>query len=134
MADTISKQKRSEVMRKIKSTNTKMEVLFNKQLSKLGYKYKKNVADLIGKPDIVFAKKKLVIFLDSCFWHGCKIHCRMPQQNRPYWVKKIQRNRLRDRQVNFIYKTMGWKVFRIWEHEIKKTPDKALLKIQEVWG
>jgi DNA mismatch endonuclease (patch repair protein) len=119
MADTVSKSKRSKIMGKIKSTNTKMEVLFNKRLAQSGLRYKRNVAKLFGKPDFVFTQKRLVIFLDSCFWHGCKKHCRIPATRKDYWAKKIERNFVRDKEVNRYYKKLDWKVIRIWEHNLK---------------
>lgn len=96
-----------------------MEVLFNKELAKSGLRYKRNEAKLFGKPDIVFTQKKLVIFLDSCFWHGCKKHCRIPATRKDYWTKKIERNIVRDKEVNRYYKKLDWKVIRIWEHNLK---------------
>src|SRR5205823_2070513 len=112
MTDTVSRKKRSEIMSKIKSSNSIMEELFCKELKKMGYKFKRNLKTLPGKPDIVFKKKKLVIFLDSCFWHGCKKHCRMPSSKRNYWIMKISRNIKRDKEVNKIYKKNAWKVVR----------------------
>ncbi len=119
MADVFTKKKRSEIMGKIKSTDTKLEVLFQKALTGAGLKHKKNVVALEGKPDIVFSKFKTAIFIDSCFWHGCRYHSHIPKSNKKYWINKIGRNKQRDRAVNKIYKTKGWTVVRVWEHKIK---------------
>jgi DNA mismatch endonuclease (patch repair protein) len=130
MADTVTKQKRSEIMRAIKSKDTEMERLLRKELSKRGYRFGINVSKLAGKPDIVFKKKKVVIFLDSCFWHGCKRHCRMPKANRVYWRKKIGSNKKRDKKINKIYKKMGWEILRFWEHDLRKNQIKTLKRIE----
>jgi len=127
--DTVSKEKRSETMRAVKSKNSNMELFVRRELYKRGYRYRANVSKLFGKPDIVFRKRKLVIFLDSCFWHGCRYHCRMPASNRTYWKAKIERNRKRDKEVFGYYKKDGWKVLRFWEHKIKKSPEKVMEKI-----
>ncbi|RZV39172.1 MAG: hypothetical protein EVJ48_05430 [Candidatus Acidulodesulfobacterium acidiphilum] len=65
---------------------------------------------------MVLKKYKTVIFVDSCFWHGCETHLRMPKTRIEYWVAKIERNKARDVEVNEYYKKIGWKLFRIWEH------------------
>ena len=114
----------------IKSGGTEMERVWRKELSKRGYKFAINVSRLAGKPDIVFRKNKLAIFLDSCFWHGCKNHCRMPDANRAYWKAKIENNKKRDKKVKKIYKKMGWVILRFWEHQIKKNPGKVIEEIK----
>lgn len=120
MADTVSKKKRSEIMRLVKSKGSKMELAVRKILDKRKLRYKKNVRGLPGTPDIAFPDKKLVVFLDSCFWHGCRWHGSIPTSNRKFWLKKIQDNKKRDRATNLKYKRMSWKVFRFWEHDLKK--------------
>jgi DNA mismatch endonuclease (patch repair protein) len=121
--DTFSKKKRSEIMRAIRGKETKFEIAFRKVLWAEGLRYRKNPKEYFGKPDLAIKKEKTVIFLDSCFWHGCSRHCRMPSTRREYWVSKIKRNKNRDLLVNRYYKRKGWRVIRIWEHqsrEIKK--------------
>lgn len=117
-------------MQAIKNKDSKMELLLRKKLSEKGYRYRKNVSHLPGKPDIAFIGKKVVIFLDSCFWHGCRYHCRMPTTNVKYWKEKIARNKKRDKEINREYKKMGWTILRFWEHELKKTSDKVIKKIK----
>ena len=129
MADKITKKERSSLMSKIKSKETKLEKDFRKLLWKEGIRYRKNSSKHFGKPDIVVASKKLVIFIDSCFWHGCKKHCRIPETNRDYWVKKINRNKDRDKEVNTHYKKIGWKILRVWEHEIVSNQRRPFQKI-----
>lgn len=121
MVDTVSKKKRSEIMSRIKSKNSKIEVLFRKKLWKQGFRYSKNSTKYFGKPDIVLLKHKTVIFIDSCFWHGCKKHCRIPAVRKKYWTEKIQRNKERDKEVSRYYKKQEWKIFRVWEHDLMKS-------------
>ncbi len=118
--DTVAKRKRSEIMSKVKNKDSKIEILFRKKLWKCGFRYSKNSGKYFGKPDIVLKKYKTVIFIDSCFWHGCKKHCRMPSSNKKYWQYKIKRNKERDKQVNKYYRQKNWKIIRIWEHDINK--------------
>lgn len=118
-------------MSAIKSKDSAMEINLRKELSRLGLRYRKNVKYLEGKPDIAFIGKKVAIFLDSCFWHGCRWHCRIPQTNRSYWQKKIERNKTRDKEINKIYKMKGWKVLRFWEHAIQQDCAKAISEIKK---
>lgn len=74
---------------------------------------------LFGKPDFVFTKRRVAVFIDGCFWHGCRKHCRMPKSNTDYWENKIRNNILRDRAVNKHLKGKSWVVLRFWEHELK---------------
>jgi len=120
MTDKFSKKKRSEIMSKVKGKDTKLEIEFRKELWKVGLRYRKNVTKMLGKPDLYFPGKKIVVFLDSCFWHGCREHCRMPNSNIKYWEKKIERNKKRDKEVTKYYENNGFKIIRIWEHEIKE--------------
>ncbi len=130
MTDTVSKKKRSEIMSRVKSKDSKIETSFRKKLWKQGFRYHKNSSKYFGKPDIVLPKYKTVIFIDSCFWHGCKKHCRMPAAHKDYWTRKVERNKNRDKEVLRYYnKKQGWKIFRIWEHELAKNPQKAMIKI-----
>lgn len=126
MTDKISKEARSSLMSKIKSKETKLERDFRKILWKEGIRYRKNSPKHFGKPDIVIASKKIVIFIDSCFWHGCKKHCRIPEANHNYWVDKINYNKKRDKLVNDYYKKSDWHIIRIWEHNIKNNSDKII--------
>jgi len=113
--------KRSETMAAIKSKGTSLEKKLATALSEAGIKrIKTHPSNVFGNPDLVNRKKKLAIFIDSCFWHGCPDHCRMPNSNREYWIRKIERNRKRDRKVKRALTQNGWKVIRIWEHSIKR--------------
>jgi len=129
MSDKVSKEKRSEIMSKVRSKGTKIEIDFMKALWNKGFRYSKNSTKYFGKPDLVLKKYKAVVFIDSCFWHGCKKHCRMPNTNKKNWIEKIERNKRREKEVSKYYKNLNWKIFRIWEHEIKKNSEKAVGKI-----
>jgi len=124
-------EQRSQIMKKIKSYNTKYEVLLRKELWKNGVRYRINVKKLPGSPDIVINKHKLIVFVDGEFWHG---HNWLEKRekiksNRNFWIPKIERNMERDLENNKALKTQGYKVLRFWEHELKKDINKCLRKI-----
>lgn len=125
MTDIFSKKKRSEIMSRVRATETGIEIKFRKALWGAGFRYRKNVRKYFGTPDIVLKKYKTVIFIDSCFWHGCAKHGTMPKTRTAFWKKKIERNMKRDGEVTKHYRKEKWQVIRIWEHEIKKNFDKA---------
>jgi DNA mismatch endonuclease (patch repair protein) len=118
MADIFSKKKRSEIMSKVRNKDSKIEVEFRKKLWAAGYRYRKNATNYFGKPDIVLPKYKTVIFIDSCFWHGCKKHGSIPTTRTKFWTEKIERNKARDKEVNKHYGKEGWRVIRVWEHDL----------------
>lgn len=112
-------------MKSIRS-KTKLEDVVCKQLWKRGIRFRRNVRDLFGKPDIAIKKCRVVIFLDSCFWHYCPIHGHIPKSNIDYWKSKIERNVNRDKEVTQFYKDSGWHILRIWEHQIKDDLDEVV--------
>lgn len=120
MTDFVSRKKRSEIMSRVRSKDSEIEKLFRKELWKSGFRYRKNPSKYFGKPDIVLPKYKAVIFVDSCFWHGCKKHCRLPAVRKKFWTTKINGNKRRDKKVNQFYNKIGWRIIRIWEHDLKK--------------
>jgi DNA mismatch endonuclease (patch repair protein) len=127
--DNVDKETRSKVMAKVRSQNTRLEqTLFNLLIESGLSDFATHVKELLGKPDIVFNKQKLIVFLDSCYWHGCPKHLRMPSSNVDYWQNKIKRNKTRDRRQSSELKKSGWRVVRIWEHELK-TPTSVVRKI-----
>lgn len=134
MPDTVSKERRSEIMSHIMSKNTSIELLVRKQLFALGYRYRVNYKQLPGKPDIVFTKKKCAIFIHGCFWHGHEIGCRyshIPQSRREYWTAKISRTKERDISHIEKLKSDGWRVLTIWECEIRKDFSDVISRIQQ---
>lgn len=85
---------------------------------------------LPGRPDFVFPKARLVIFVDGCFWHGCPLHGRKPDSNQDYWLPKLARNISRDRRISRQLRKAGWRVLRLWQHSLKKE-DVLLRRIQK---
>lgn len=120
MSDIFSKFKRSDIMSHISGKETKQEILVRKFLFANGFRFRKNVKDLPGKPDIVLPKHKTVIFIHGCFWHGhtCKRGA-LPATNVEFWKTKIGGNVERDRRDIAELKKQGWHVFVIWQCEIK---------------
>ena len=118
--DIFSKKKRSEIMSKVKNKGSELEIKFGKILWAAGFRYRKNSSKYLGKPDLVLPMYKTVIFIDSCFWHGCKKHGSLPATRKKFWIEKIEGNKSRDKKVNRYYKKIGWKIIRIWEHDLKK--------------
>lgn len=106
-------------MSRVRNKDSALEVEFRKEMWQKGFRYLKNSNKYYGKPDIVLPKYKTVIFLDSCFWHGCRKHGSIPETRKEFWMKKISRNKERDREVTLHYKKLGWNVLRIWEHDLK---------------
>lgn len=133
--DNLTKEQRRKTMCSIRSQDTKIEVLLRKALWKRGYRYRKNVSNIVGKPDIVLAKYRIVIFCDSEFFHGKdweRLRERILKgENRDYWYSKIQRNILRDQEVNRTLHGQGWKVLRFWGNDIKKHLDECVLAVDE---
>lgn len=127
MPDRYSSQKRSEVMSKVRSKETKFELTFRLLLWKKGLRYRKYYGPY--KIDIAFPSCKVAVFLDSCFWHFCPIHGEVPKSNSEFWLKKLERNRARDDEVNKALNQQGWLVIRIWEHELKTDSDRLITSI-----
>lgn len=127
--DIFSKKKRSEIMSRVRNKDSKMEISLRKALWAEGFRYRKNDTNYFGKPDIVLPKYKTVIFIDSCFWHGCPEHYSAPATRKEFWEKKVARNKERDQEVNIHYKKEGWNVIRVWEHELNKGLAKVIDRI-----
>jgi len=120
MADTVSKEKRHEVMSKIRSKDTKIEIKVRHWLYHHGIRYRKNCKDIVGNPDIAIQKYKIAIFVHGCFWHGhedCKIQ-HIPKSNVDFWENKIRKNIARDKENIEKLHILGWNVFMIWECQI----------------
>lgn len=134
--DNLTVEQRKKNMQSIRSTGTAPERLLMEALRRRKLYFAKNVPTLPGKPDIVFRRKRIAVFVDSDFWHGNPIRFRMPATNRDYWSAKIESNRARDRLVNRELRKLGWTVVRIWEYDIKHglevTMKKLLNKIDGV--
>jgi DNA mismatch endonuclease (patch repair protein) len=109
---------RSEQMARIKSKDTRPELQLRRALWAAGLRYRL-VSRLPGRPDIVIRRASLAIFVDGCFWHACPDHYRVPATNSDYWKAKRARNEARDRRVDKELQAKGWRVLRVWEHEVK---------------
>ncbi|MCC9090184.1 MULTISPECIES: very short patch repair endonuclease [Bacillus] len=129
MTDNLTPKQRRKNMQAIRS-QSKLENRISKEIWRRGIRFRKNDRTLFGKPDISIKKYKVVIFIDSCFWHGCEIHGNRPKSNQEYWDKKLKRNRKRDEEVRDYYKVRGWNYKRVWEHEFKGNFDKAVGEIE----
>lgn len=121
MSDVFTPQKRSAVMRRVKSRDTAPELKVRKALTALGVRYRLNRKDLPGSPDIVMAGRRLAIFVHGCFWHGhdCPRGSRVPKANRDYWTAKVARNVARDARTAAELAAAGWRVETIWECELR---------------
>ena len=125
-------KKRSELMSKIRSRDTKFEREFISALKKATRKkFKTNVVSIKGKPDMVFPKGKICVFLDSDFWHGWQYPRWKHLLKNDFWREKIENNRKRDRKTTAYLRKNGWIILRFWEHEIKKDAAIAVLKIEK---
>jgi DNA mismatch endonuclease (patch repair protein) len=123
MPDIVTPAVRSRIMQAVRSFNTSPERALGRWMRKLGvFGWKAQVSSLPGTPDFALSAQKLAIFLDGCFWHGC-LHCyRAPKSHKPYWRAKLRSNRLRDIHANAALARLGWKVVRLWEHEVRERP------------
>lgn len=137
MADTFSAKKRSEIMSRIGSKNTKPEITIRKALHARGFRYRIHDTRLPGKPDIVFPKRKAVIFINGCFWHGHNCHLfKWPATRPDFWKQKIKRNQSKDAQTLTILKEKGWRVLVVWECAVKgkkKLPLDLLISDIATW-
>lgn len=123
-------EQRSRIMREVPSKNTSPELLFRKTLWELGVRgFRLHSATVPGHPDVVFPKLRIAVFIDGCFWHGCPRCYRAPKSHLDYWKMKVKRNRQRDEHVTALCKKAGWRVLRVWEHEVVRTPKRAAAKL-----
>jgi DNA mismatch endonuclease, patch repair protein len=122
---------RSRAMSKVRSKNTKPEIIFRKALWKCGVRFRVNFKRLPGKPDISNQSKKFVVFIDGEFWHGHDwVHRKSSiKSNRKFWIPKIERNMQRDREINLVLTKMGFTVFRFWQKEVEENLGVCLMKV-----
>ena len=129
MADVLTKEQRTYNMSRIQGKNTGPEVKLRKLLYARGIRGYRIHYQLPGKPDIVFVKKKIAVFIDGCFWHKCPVDFHVPETRREFWMRKINSNVDRDKKINQDLAKDGWTVIRIWEHEIRKEPENVVQRI-----
>ena len=131
MADRITKEHRSWNMSRIHGKDTGIEIQVRKRLFREGFRYRKNVASLPGKPDIVLRKYRTVIFVHGCYWHRhpfCKL-CTTPKTNAEFWQKKFDTNVSNDKRHYEELEKLGWHVIIIWECEIKKAFETTMQRV-----
>lgn len=137
MTDVLTKEQRKKNMQHIRSKDTKVEILLRKALWHKGLRYRKNVKNLPGTPDIVFTKRKIAIFVDGDFWHARGHQDRPGEQvatNKEFWRKKLADNVERDRFVNDALLEQGWLVLRFWESDVKKDLNKCVNEILQFFA
>jgi DNA mismatch endonuclease, patch repair protein len=130
MADNLNPAQRSYCMSRVRNKDTDLEFLIRSRLFKRGWRFRKHVASLPGKPDIVFSRHRVAVFVDGDFWHGY----RFSQWNKnlsEFWKIKIEKNRARDRKNFRNLKRLGWTVIRLWQHEIKQNLDGCVSRIEK---
>lgn len=150
MTDVFDEKKRSEVMSQIRGKgNRSTELALVKVFRKTGIKGwrrhvvikikmkesrnsspGKKVPTLVIKPDFVFRKERVAMFTDGCFWHRCPLHSNFPKKNREFWIRKLNGNVERDRLVNRELRKAGWRIIRIWEHELSRDTTALVRKMQ----
>ena len=132
MADPLSREQRTEVMRRIGRENTPPEMAVRRSLHRMGYRYRLHGKDLPGRPDVILPRHRAVVFVHGCFWHGCE-KCyrgtRVPKSNREYWLAKVQRNQERDLRSITLLEAAGWHVLVVWEcqtHDLERLAELLL--------
>ncbi|HHZ91751.1 TPA: DNA mismatch endonuclease Vsr [Candidatus Poribacteria bacterium] len=134
MTDIFSKQKRSQIMSRIRSKGSAPEMLVRRVIHRLGYRFRLHVKNLPGKPDLVLKRHKLIVLVNGCFWHrhqGCK-RSTTPKSNQEYWIPKFEGNVTRDLKNQKALREMGWRVETIWECETKDW-NKLTARLSEVF-
>jgi DNA mismatch endonuclease (patch repair protein) len=128
--DLYPKSTRSYVMSRIRKRNTRPEILLRRALFAAGVRGYRLHAKLPGRPDVIFPKARLAVFVDGCFWHQCS-RCKIPvpQSNRAYWEPKLARNVARDRKTNRKLRALGWSVLHLWEHQVVRDPQACAQRV-----
>lgn len=128
--DVLTPRQRSHCMSRIRGRDTAPEVILRKALWSARLRYRLH-CKIPGRPDIVFPRAKVAVFVDGCFWHGCPLHGVKPKTNYEFWQRKIGKNISRDRVVTELLRAEGWSVLRFWEHEVKQNASKVTAEIAE---
>lgn len=129
MADCFSSDKRSEIMSRVRSKDTRPELRLRSALWRKGLRYRKHYRVEGTQIDLAMPGRALAIFVDGCFWHGCPEHYSEPKTNTAFWRSKVAANRRRDRAADKRLRNNGWRVLRIWQCEIEGDLDKVLASI-----
>ncbi|MHB8163075.1 MAG: very short patch repair endonuclease [Methanoregula sp.] len=131
MTDVLTPSQRKHNMSRIRAKNTGPEIKLRKLLCSQGIRGYRIHYNLPGKPDIVFIKKKIAVFIDGCFWHKCPVDFQEPETRKEFWIKKINSNVERDIKNTRQLQKEGWTVMRFWEHDVRKKPEEIVKKILE---
>ncbi|MBI5422206.1 very short patch repair endonuclease [Candidatus Peregrinibacteria bacterium] len=123
--DTLSKHQRSQLMSRIRSKNTKPELIFRRTIWAKGIRGYRLHKKLPGKPDLYFGPQKVAVFIDGCFWHQCPRCYRAPKTHKRFWTAKIKRNIARDLENDVALRTLGIKPLRFWEHDVNDSMEKC---------
>jgi len=126
--DTVTKERRSWIMSRIRSKNTKPEERMKDLLREVGTGFQHDDWTLPGRPDFTIADRRLAVFVDGCFFHGCPAHYKLPKSNRAFWHNKITNNMRRDKRVDGQLRRKGWSVMRVWEHSTRPGSAEKLLE------
>ncbi|WP_281767431.1 very short patch repair endonuclease [Methanoculleus bourgensis] len=132
MTDVLTKEQRKYNMSRIRGKDTSPEMKVRKMLYSHGIRGYRLHYKLPGKPDIVFIRKRIAIFIDGCYWHKCPACFKEPQTQNEFWMNKLNSNVERDRKVNEILTSSGWTVLRFWEHQVRKDPEGVVADILKV--
>jgi DNA mismatch endonuclease (patch repair protein) len=131
MPDVFTKAKCSQVMSRIRGHGNKdTELALVKLFRRHGITGWRRNQKVFGKPDFIFRQLRLALFVDGCFWHGCPRHCKTPAGNRAFWKRKLTTNKTRDLRVSRVLRKNGWRVMRIWEHDLAKRGEASVRRIQ----
>jgi DNA mismatch endonuclease (patch repair protein) len=130
MPDKFDAKTRSKIMSRIRSKDTAIEIVFRRLLWNAGMRGYRLHYNAPGKPDIAFVSKRIAVFIDGDFWHGYNWQKLGKVPPRKYWQKKISKNIARDKKNTALLRKKGWKVIRLWEHELKKSPAKSINKVK----
>jgi DNA mismatch endonuclease (patch repair protein) len=133
MADQFDKETRSWIMSRVKGKDTAPEIAVRSALWAKGYRYRVHYPRP-WKPDIAFSGKKVAVFIDGCFWHGCPKHYTCPESHKKFWREKVRRNMERDKRYTREMRARGWKVIRLWEHDVNKDLRRCIRKIEKLVG
>ena len=130
MGENLSPENRRKTMRAVKGKGTRLEKRLFSLLARTGMRgWKQNADEIVGKPDVAFVKRRIAIFVDGCFWHGCpQCQRKLPKTNRMYWKRKIERNISLAESYNRQLRAHGWLVIRIWEHELSGFGDRKMVE------
>lgn len=124
--DRLAPEERSRIMSRIRARDTKPELIVRRRLHAAGLRFRLHRRDLPGRPDLVFPRHRIALFVHGCFWHGCPI-CdrgrRQPASNTEFWAKKLAANRARDEAVGRQLEEAGWRVMTVWECQIRRSDD-----------